>query len=90
MVVIFGAGLLVGLPAGCWLRERNYHLRFVKAYNVLVPRDETPAMEAYRDTRAEYFENIQKGKADPKDFERYVYGKFGQKQRYTDERDIAE
>ena len=79
MVYLFVGGMLVGLPAGCYLRERNYHLRFVKAYQQLVPPSDTPASDQFRDTRAEFYEDLQKGKADPKDFERYIFGKFGQK-----------
>lgn len=90
MVILFVGGLALGLPAGCWLRERNYHLRFVKAYQQLVPPSDTPQTDAFRDTRAEFYEDLKKGKADPKDFERYIYGKHAQKQRYTDERDVAE
>lgn len=42
MVYLFFGGLFVGLPVGCWLRERNYHAKFIKAYQVIVPPAEAP------------------------------------------------
>ena len=88
MVYFFFAGMMVGLPVGCMLRERRYHLRFLEAYRVLVPAPEAPQLDKFRDTRAEFYKDLQKGQADPKDFERYVYGNSAQ--LYKDERDIQE
>lgn len=45
-------------------------------------------MDNFRDTSKEFYDDLAKGKADPKDFERYVYG--GYANRYKDERDAGE
>ena len=74
MVYFFVAGVFVGLPVGCVLREKRYHHKFIEAYRVLVPKDQAAQLDKFRDTRQEYFQDLQKGMADEKDFERYVYG----------------
>ena len=88
MVYFFLAGVFVGLPMGCMLREKQYHKRFIEAYRVLVPRQQAAQSEKYRDTRTEYFNDLQKGMADAKDFERYVYGQSAQ--LFKDDRDKQE
>ena len=34
MVYAFGVGLLIGLPVGCYLREKGYTQKAMKAYEV--------------------------------------------------------
>ena len=58
MVYFFFAGMMVGLPAGCMLREKGYHLRFINAYRVIVPAPEAPKMDQFRDTRAEFYKDL--------------------------------
>lgn len=67
-------GLFIGLPAGCYLREAGYHHRALRAYHVLVPKSEAPKSDGFRNSAEEYHENMMQGKADVKDFERYIYG----------------
>merc|ERR1712228_689882 len=88
MVYLFVGGLFLGLPVGCWMREKNYHARFIKAYHVIVPPQEAPAIDKFRDTRKEFYEDLKKGKVENKDFERYVYGGFENKRK--DDRDVEE
>ena len=45
-------------------------------------------MDQYRDTAKEFYNDLSKGKADQKDFERYVYGQHGAKSYNKDEKDI--
>ena len=52
------AGVFVGLPVGCMLRERNYHRRFIRAYQVLVPPPEEAQMDKFRDTRTEFYKDL--------------------------------
>ena len=40
MVWAFFAGLCVGLPAGCYLREQGYTSKFRNAYRALTPNSE--------------------------------------------------
>lgn len=40
MVRFFAAGLFVGFPLGCYLREQGYHKRIQAAYKVLKPGDD--------------------------------------------------
>jgi len=35
MVYSFTIGLMIGLPVGCYFRERGYHSRIVRAYSEL-------------------------------------------------------
>lgn len=44
-------------------------------------------MDKFRDTADEYYKELQAGRAEHKDFERYIYGQFGSKSMYKDERD---
>ena len=44
-------------------------------------------MDDYRDTATEYYKDLQAGKADHKDFERYIYGQFGAKSYNKDKKD---
>ena len=48
----------------------------------------TKKMDAFRDTQADYFEDLRRGKKEPADFERYQRG--GSAIKLHDERDIAE
>ena len=41
MVRFFAAGLFIGLPLGCYLREKGYHRRLQDAYRVLRPGNES-------------------------------------------------
>ena len=36
-------------------------------------------MHAFRDTNKEFYEDLATGNADPKEFERHIYGQFGAK-----------
>jgi hypothetical protein len=35
MVYAFGVGLLIGLPVGCYMRERGYTQKIMKAYEIM-------------------------------------------------------
>ena len=37
MVYAFFVGMFVGLPIGCYLRERGYTQKVMKAYDVISP-----------------------------------------------------
>ena len=44
-------------------------------------------MNDYRDTNAEFYKDLEKGRADEKDFERYIYGQHGAKAYSRDSKD---
>ena len=44
-------------------------------------------MDDYRDTAVEFYKDLQAGKADQKDFERYIYGQHGAKSYNKDDKD---
>ena len=47
-------------------------------------------MDSYQDTATQFYKDLQTGKVDAKDFERYAYGQFGAKAKFKDERDVTE
>ena len=49
-----------------------------------------PATDKFRDTTAEYYKELAAGRADGKDFERYIYGQYGAKSYQKDDRDKTE
>ena len=88
---IFGAGLLVGLPLGCYMRERGFDKRFIRAYAAINP-DRKPYIknrELLQNQNEKFYADLKKGVADPKDFERYIYG-GAYNTRNTDDRDRDE
>ena len=63
MVYSFTLGLLVGLPLGCYIRERGYHSRVVRAYSELrAPKDDGKSRKANVVTgkKMDQFESTQK------------------------------
>ena len=74
MVYAFFVGLTVGLPLGCYMREAGYASKLKSAYNVFVPPTEANKSDKFQNRSEEFYNNIKKGQADVKDFERYVYG----------------
>jgi hypothetical protein len=38
MVWAFAVGLFVGLPIGCYLRERGYAQKIIRAYDIMNPK----------------------------------------------------
>ena len=90
MVYSFAIGMFVGLPVGCWMREQGHHHRAMRAYRVMFPKEAAPISDSYQNTNEQYQKDLMAGRVEPKDFERYIYGKEYNKQRGTDERDLAE
>lgn len=39
MVYAFFGGMFVGLPIGCYLREKGYHSKAIKAYEIFNPKE---------------------------------------------------
>jgi hypothetical protein len=89
MVYAFGLGLFLGLPLGCYLREVGYANKIRSAYEVFVPPPTADKSDRFRNKAGDFYKNLQKGQADVKDFERYVYG-GSHNERSKDATDIAE
>lgn len=47
-------------------------------------------MNEFRDTTKDFYKDLYAGRAEEKDFERFIYGKYGEKSYYKDEKDRAE
>lgn len=47
-------------------------------------------MDEFRDTATEFYRELNAGRKDAKDFEKYVYGQYGSKGFHKDEQRIAE
>ena len=47
-------------------------------------------MDAFRDTQADFFEDLKRGHKDINDFERYQQGSSGTKSKWKDDRDLSE
>ena len=47
-------------------------------------------MDSFQDTASQYYKDLNTGKADQKDFERYIYGQYGAKGYSKDQRDTVE
>jgi hypothetical protein len=73
MVWAFAAGLFVGLPIGCYLREKGYSRKAKQAYDIFNPNRDKQ-MDKFRDTNKEFYDNLKKGEVQHEDFERYIYG----------------
>ena len=95
MVWAFGAGILVGFPAGCYLREHGYLRKMRNAYSALRPdADYLPTNNLDKllpnQKREKFFMDLKKGMANKEDFERYIYGGNYDRKFFTDERDKLE
>ena len=89
MVYAFFAGLFVGLPVGCYLRERGYANKLNDAFRVFYPYTGAKHVDRFPDTNKEFYQNLKKGEVDREDFERYIYG-GSKNEKARDERDILE
>lgn len=74
MVMAFAVGLFVGLPIGCVLREKGYARKMNQAYEIFFPVNDEKLSDKYKSKSTEFYNNLARGEADPRDFERYIYG----------------
>eukprot|EP00353_Schmidingerella_taraikaensis_P010301 CAMPEP_0185582906 /NCGR_PEP_ID=MMETSP0434-20130131/21202_1 /TAXON_ID=626734 ORGANISM="Favella taraikaensis, Strain Fe Narragansett Bay" /NCGR_SAMPLE_ID=MMETSP0434 /ASSEMBLY_ACC=CAM_ASM_000379 /LENGTH=65 /DNA_ID=CAMNT_0028201863 /DNA_START=9 /DNA_END=206 /DNA_ORIENTATION=+ len=63
MVRFFAAGMFVGFPLGCYLREAGLHKRIQAAYKALNPGEDAPKMNQFRDTTQDFYRDLQAGRA---------------------------
>lgn len=89
MALAFGVGLVVGIPAGCYLRERGYTQKAVQAYELFSPKTNAKKSDQFQNTNKQFYDNIKKGQVNHEDFERYIYGGTYNK-KTTDDRDKVE
>ena len=95
MVWAFCVGLVVGLPAGCYLREKGYAKRMRHAYHAMLPDDKGLSTDNLdkllpNQKREKFYRDVEKGLVRPEDFERYIYGGTHDRKFYHDERDLQE
>ena len=57
-------------------------------YSVVLTTFLAPKLDSFRNPNLDFYEDLKRGKADPKDFERYVYGNSQNKSH--DDRDELE
>ena len=87
MVYSFFVGMFLGLPLGCYLREVGYAGKFKSAYQIFFPDQGLLKGDKLRNKSKDFFDGLQRGDVDAKDFEKYVYG--GQhNNRQSDVKDI--
>ena len=55
MVYAFFAGLFVGLPVGCYLRERGYANKLNDAFRVFYPYTGAKHVDRFPDTNKEFY-----------------------------------
>lgn len=89
MVYAFSIGLFLGIPFGCYLREKGYAGKMKKAYEVFYPSPNESQEAKLRPKTQEFYDNLAKGQVEHSDFERYIYG-GSYNQRSRDERDNIE
>ena len=95
MVWAFVTGLCFGLPAGCYLREKGYSTKLRNAYTAMNPTEIQYKTDNFDKLDGKkkadmYYRDLNKGMADPKDFERYIYGGNYDRKFYHDDRDAVE
>ena len=95
MVWAFVTGLCFGLPAGVYLREKGYATKMRNAYQAMNPNEvqyKTDNFEKLDGKKKadKYYRDLKTGMADPKDFERYIYGGNYDRKFYHDDRDAVE
>jgi hypothetical protein len=83
----FFVGGVFGMPLGCYLREKGFSDRFVRAYRELQPRKEEDELKSETD---EFYKAVKLGRADPKDFERYIYGRSYKGMTHDDRDDFED
>ena len=49
-----------------------------------------PKMNQFRDTTNDFYKDLQAGRVDQKDFERHIYGQYGEKSYHKDDKDRAD
>ena len=89
MVYAFGVGLFIGLPIGCYLREKGYAHKIRQAYDIFNTKRDERKMDQFQSTNKQFYDNLKKGQVNNEDFERYIYGGTFNK-RTSDERDRIE
>lgn len=47
-------------------------------------------MNQFRDTTNDFYKDLQAGRVDQKDFERHIYGQYGEKSYHKDDKDRAD
>ena len=95
MVWAFFAGVFLGFPAGCYLREKGYVQKARAAVQIMRPdSDPFPTDNLARKTgmkkRELYYDDLKVGNAKPEDFERYIYGGNYDRKFIKDDRDVQE
>jgi hypothetical protein len=86
MVYAFFVGLFVGLPVGCYLRERGYTNKVMRAYEVFTPVTDVKKSDEFKSTNKQFYEDLKRGLVSNEDFERYIYG-GNRNEKGKDERD---